>query len=120
MRRPAQAISATAYHNPTESSDLRFVQQLIRKEGTVLISKFPLLGGPSFSSAIQVGLYCGLQPLKLQGLKPLIRRRFSSGLRSRPPIEPRHGNAFQIRAVPKGAENCMAEGCWTARCPSRV
>jgi hypothetical protein len=45
------------------------------------------LGGPSFSSAVQDWHSCGLQPLKLQGLKPLSRRRSSSGLKSRPPME---------------------------------
>jgi hypothetical protein len=71
--------------------------------GTVLISKSSTLGGPSFSSAIPFELDSGLQPLKLQGLKPLIIRSSSSGLKSRPPIESRHANHFQIGTVPDGS-----------------
>jgi hypothetical protein len=36
-----------------------------------VFESFLNLGGPSFNSAIWVALSCGLQPLKLQGLKPL-------------------------------------------------
>ncbi len=64
------------------------------------------LGGPSFSSAIQFELDSGLQPLKLQGLKPLTRRSFSSGLKSRPPFESRDANYFQIRTAPRRALPC--------------
>jgi hypothetical protein len=35
-----------------------------------------IYGVPSFSSAVQVDLIRGLQPLKLQGLKPLIDNVF--------------------------------------------
>src|SRR5260370_42288677 len=68
--------------------------------GTVLICESSTLGGLSFSSAIQFEVDSGLQPLKLQWLKPLIRRSFSSGLKSRPPVEWRDVNYFQIRTVP--------------------
>src|ERR1700687_1798725 len=67
--------------------------------GTVLIRESSTLGGPNFSSAISSELDWGLQPLKLQGLKPPIRGSFSSGLKSRPPTESRDANYFQIRTL---------------------
>ena len=64
------------------------------------------LGGPSFSSAIQVAFNPGLQPLKLQGLKPLTKRCFSSGLKSRPPRQSSRCNTYQIRAAASFKSNC--------------
>src|SRR5258708_7810785 len=51
-------------------------------------------------SGIQVAFDRGLQPLMLQGLKPLIRRSFSSGLKSRPPNQSCRANNIQIGRVP--------------------
>jgi hypothetical protein len=59
-----------------------------------------MLGGPSFSSAIQLEIDSGLQPLKLQGLKPLTKHSFSSGLKSRPPILSRDANYFKLGQYP--------------------
>jgi|HubBroStandDraft_6_1064221.scaffolds.fasta_scaffold2684399_1 hypothetical protein len=65
-----------------------------------------VFGGQSFSSAVKVALNCGLQPLKLQGLNPLVRRSYSSGLKSRPPRGSWCAKAFQIRAVPRDRIPC--------------
>src|SRR5205807_6377530 len=80
---------ATALKQPTSrktrvtATHLR--RQRKRQNRIVLIAQSSTLGGPSFSSAIQFVLDSWLQPLKFQGLNPLIRRSFSSGLKSRPP-----------------------------------
>ena len=70
--------------------------------GTLKSSRCPPEGG-RYNNQNRV-LTLTLQPLQLQGLKPLIGRRFSPGLKSRPPKDRRHGNAFQIRTLPRGAE----------------
>ena len=67
-----------------------------------------VFGGQSFSSAVKVALNCGLQPLKLQGLNPLVRRSYSSGLKSRPPRESCCANTFQVRTLAKKREHRFA------------
>src|SRR5271165_6367947 len=51
---------------------------------SVLISRFLPNGGPSFSSAFWTTLHHGLQPLKLQGLKPAIQPVLSGRAEARP------------------------------------
>jgi hypothetical protein len=74
---------------PEDRSTVRFAglmnQPAWGSVATVLIFESSTLGGRSFNSAIPFELDSGLQPLQLQGSKPLIRRSFSSGLKSRPP-----------------------------------
>jgi len=54
--------------------------------GSYLVSEFiyTIFGGPSFSSAVHLGLGRASAP-EVQGLKPLIFASVSSGLKSRPP-----------------------------------
>jgi hypothetical protein len=67
--------------------------------------EFFALGGPSFSSGIRFAYDSGLQPLKLQGLKPQMRRSSSSGLKFRPPKEKSNAEIFQIKTAMDIREN---------------
>src|ERR1700722_7352605 len=68
--------------------------------GAVLARKFPPSGGPSFGSAVEVAFQCGLYPLRLQGLKPLIRGIVFVGTEVPTSYRIVPCYAFQIRTAP--------------------